>query len=117
MASNINFNGVDIGCHGWLEINTENEVEVHKIPRADGAIIRRKGGGLKTITVHAWKVFSTRAQKEQYMNALAGNLTSALATLIANGVSYTNCILQDVTDDSTHNNWAEFTLTFLKSGD
>jgi len=117
MPSNVNFNGVNIGCHAWLEINTENEVEVHKIPRADGAIIRRKGGGLKTLKVHAWQVWNTRAEVEQYMNSLAGNLSSGIGDLIVNGVTYSNCILQDVSSDANHNNFAQFTVTFLKSGD
>lgn len=115
--SNVTFNGVSIGDHGWVEIATSNEVEVHKIPRADGAIIRRRGGGLKTLTVHAWKKFDNRFEVETYFNGLAGTLSSAVSDLIVNGVTYSNCLLQNVSADSTHNNFARFSITFIKSGD
>jgi len=114
---NITFNGVGIGDHGWISINTANEVEVHKIPRADGAIIRRRGGGLKTITVHAWIKKDTRAEIETYFNQLPGILTSAVADLVVNGVTYSDCILQSVSPDSNHNDFNRFTITFIKSGD
>lgn len=115
--SNISFAGVGIGQHGWLKVNTANEVEVHKIPRADGSIIRRRGGGLKTLTVTAWIKTDNRFEIEEYFNDLAGNLTSAVADLIVNGETYSNCILQNVSPASTHLNAMSFTVTFLKSGD
>jgi hypothetical protein len=115
--ANITFNGVGIGDHGWVEISTTNEVEVHKIPRADGAILRRRGGGLKTLTVNAWIKRDKRSDVEKYFNELAGALTSDIADLIVNDVTYSNCLLQNIAADPVHNNWARFTVTFLKSGD
>ena len=115
--SNASFGGIGIGDHTWLEVRTANEVEVHKIPRADGSIIRRRGGGLKTLALHAWIKKSSRVEIETYFNQLAGTLTSAVADLIVNGVTYTDCILQSVSADPTHNNFSRYSLIFLKSGD
>lgn len=115
--ANATFNGINIGDHAWLEVNTVNTVEIHKIPRADGAIIRPKGGSLKTMRVHAWIVTSDRTTLEQYMNELAANFTSQIADLIVNGETYSNCILQDISPDSRHNKFSNFTVTFIKSGD
>jgi hypothetical protein len=115
--SNANFNGVSIGDHAWVNITTSNEVEVHKIPRADGAILRRRGGGLKNITVNAWINKGTRVEVEQYFNQLGGAFTSAVADLIVNGVTYSDCLLQNISQDAVHNKWSNFTVTFLKSGD
>ncbi|HUV84070.1 MAG TPA: hypothetical protein VMV86_00080 [Methanosarcinales archaeon] len=118
--ANASFNGIAIGDHAWVSISTSNELEVHKIPRADGAIIRRRGGGVKNITVNAWvkrtDVGEERADVEQYFDQLASAFGSGAATLIVNGVSYTNCFLQSVSQDETHNRWSRFTVTFLRSG-
>lgn len=114
--ANATFNGVQLGDHAWVEIDTTNEVEIHKIPRADGVIIRPKGGGVKTLLVHAWMVKTQRTDIEQYFNTLAANLTSAVANLIVNGVTYSNCIMRSVSPDSVHNKWATFTIVFIKSG-
>ena len=114
--SNSTFNGVMLGDHAWISVDTDNEVEIHKIPRADGAIIRRRGGGVKTITISGWIVKTTKTEIEQYFDSLAANLTSSIGTLIVNGISYTNCILQSVKPSTEHNRWATFTITFIKSG-
>lgn len=119
--ANATFAGIQIGDHAWLSINTENEVEVHKIPRADGAIIRRRGGGLKTLTVNAWilrtDVLEKRKDIEQYFDQLAGSFGSAVADLIVNGITYSNCIFKSISQDSIHNRWSRFTVTFIRSGD
>ena len=114
---NATFNGIVIGDHAWLVTETTNEVEIHKIPRADGAIIRPKGGGVKTMNVHAWKITNTRAELEQYLDELAGNFTSGLADLIINGETYSNCIFKSISPDSNHNKFTNFNIVFLKSGD
>ena len=118
---NATFNGIAIGDHAWVAINTENEIEVHKIPRADGAIIRRRGGGLKTITVNAWikktDLLETRSDVEQYFDQLAGAFGSGVADLIVNGETYSNCIFKSLSQDAVHNRWSNFTVTFFKSGD
>jgi hypothetical protein len=119
--ANATFNGVAIGDHAWISFNTTNEIEVHKIPRADGAIIRRRGGGLKTITVQAWmKQTDTgeyRKDVEQYFDQLAGAFGSGAADLIVNGVTYSNCFFTALLQDAVHNRWSRFTVTFLRSGD
>lgn len=114
--ANAFFNGIAIGDHAWASISTSNEIEVHKIPRADGAIIRRRGGGLKTIVVNAWIKKVDRKSLEQYFDQLASAFTSDVADLVVNTITYSNCIMTDISADSTHNNWANFTVTFLKSG-
>ena len=114
--ANATFNGVQLGDFGWVETSTENEVEVHKIPRADGSIIRRRGGGLKTIIYHGWIIKTVRKDVEQYFAELASNLTSAVATLTVDGISYNNCILKSISQGGIHNRWARFTITFLQSG-
>lgn len=111
------FNGIGIGDHAWLEVRTENEVEVHQIPRADGAIIRRRGGGIKNMVIHGWVVRNRRSEIEQYFDTLGGDLSSAVGDLIVNGKTYSNCILKSISPDSIHNRWARFTVTFFKSGD
>lgn len=118
---NASFNGVIIGDHAWVSINTANEIEVHKIPRADGAIIRRRGGGLKTLTVSAWilrtDALEDRSDIEQYFDQLASAFGSGVADLIVNGEIYSNCLFKTLTQDTIHNRWSRFTVTFLKSGD
>lgn len=119
--SNATFNGIAIGEHAWVSINTTNEVEVHKIPRADGVIIRRRGGGVKILTVHAWilrtAALETRSDIEQFFDQLAGAFGSDVADLIVSGETYTNCIFKSIAQDSIHNRWARFNVTFIKSGD
>jgi len=116
MLNNATFNGINLGDHAEVSIDTGNEVEIHKIPRADGAIIRRRGGGLKNLTVTGWIVKSTRAEIEQFFDQLAASLGSGLASLIINGETYTNCLLVSISPDTGHNRFADFTLSFIKSG-
>lgn len=118
---NATFNGIVIGDHAWVSISTENEVEIHKIPRADGVIIRRRGGGLKTLTVIGWikktANLETRSDIEQYFDQLAGAFGSDVSDLIVNGETYSNCIFKRISQDTIHNKWANFTIIFIKSGD
>jgi hypothetical protein len=118
---NATFNGIAIGDHAWASFSTENEVEIHQIPRADGAIIRRRGGGVKNITVNAWikktDDLEDRSDIEQYFDQLGGAFGSNLADLIVNGITYSDCIFKNISQDSIHNKWATFTVSFVKSGD
>ena len=109
------FNGIQLGTHAWVQINTEVEVEVHQIPRADGAIIRRRGGGVKTLTVNGWTVTTDKKTVEQYFDTLASNLTTAVGDLIVDGETYSDCILKSISPSGEHNSWATFTITFLQS--
>lgn len=115
--SNAFFNGVAIGDHVWVSISTENEVEVHKIPRADGCIIRRRGGGMKTMTVYGWVKKMRRQDLEDYLNSLAAAFGSGLADLVVNHNTYSNCIFKSISPDSDHSRWSRFTILFYKSGD
>ena len=94
--SNASFNGITIGDFCHLQVDTKNEVEIHKIPRADGAILRRRGGGLKTLTVYGWVKKLSRKDLESYINSLAASFGSGLATLIINNNTYSNCILESI---------------------
>lgn len=115
--ANASFNGINVGDHAWLEISTENEVEIHKIPRADGCIIRRRGGGLKTLTVHGWVKKMRRQDLEDYLNSLAAAFGSGLASLVINHNTYTNCILKSIEPGPEHHRWSRFSVVFYKSGD
>ena len=115
--SNSSFNGIQIGDYTHLQVDTENEVEVHKIPRADGAILRRRGGGLKTLTVHGWVKKTSRKALEEYINSLAGAFGSGLADLVVNGNTYSNCILKSISPGSDYYQWSRFSIVFYKSGD
>jgi len=113
---NSTFSGIQIGDFAHLETSTDNEVEIHKIPRADGAILRQRGGGLKTMTIHGWVKKLSRKQLELYLDNLGAAFGSALGTLIVNGNSYTNCIFKRISPDSDHFKWSRFTIIFYKSG-
>ena len=114
--SNGSFQGVSIGDYCWAEISQENEVEVHKIPRADGAILRRRGGGVKTITVHGWVKKTKRKDLEIYLNGLAAAFGSGLGDLVVNGNTYSNCIFKSISPGSEHYRWSRFSIVFIKSG-
>lgn len=114
--SNATFNGVALGDFAWLQVDTKNQVEIHIIPRADGSIVRRRGGGVKTMSVHGWIIRDSRTQIEQFFDELAANLSSAVADLIINNKTFSNCVLDNISPSSEHNRWARFTITFIKSG-
>lgn len=114
--ANANFNGVALGDHAWLQIDTINQVEIHIIPRADGVITRRRGGGIKNLTVHGWIIREGRKQIQEYFDQLAANLTSAETDLIVDGTTYSDCIMKSISQSSEHNAWARFTILFIKSG-
>lgn len=115
--SNGAFNSVIIGDYCHLEISTEHEIEIHKIPRADGSIIRRRGGGLKTMTVHGWVNKMRRQDLESYLNSLAAAFGSGLADLVINHNTYSNCIFKSISPGADHNTWSRFSIVFFKSGD
>ncbi len=115
--SNCHFNGITIGDYGWVEIAQENEVEIHKIPRADGSILRRRGGGLKTITVQGWVKKTSRQELETYINGLAAAFGSGLADLVVNHNTYSNCILKSISPGSDYYKWSRFSIVFYRSGD
>jgi len=114
--ANASFNGIALGDFAWVQIDTTNQVEVHIIPRADGSIVRRRGGGVKNLTINAWIIRSSRKQIQEYFDQLAANLTSAVADLIVDDTTFSNCVMQTISQSGEHNNWARFTIRFIKSG-
>ena len=114
--SNGVFNGVVLGDYCHLEIATENEVEIHKFPRADGAKLRRRGGGLKTMTVHGWVKKMRRQDLEIYLDGLADSFGSGLSDLVINNNTYSNCILKSILPGPEHHKWSRFSIVFYKSG-
>ena len=114
--SNASFNGVALGDHAWVQIDTTNQVEIHIIPRADGSIVRRKGGGVKNLIVHGWIVRNSRKKIQEFFDQIAVNLTSAVADLIVDDTTFSNCVMKSISQSSEHNNWARFTILFIKSG-
>jgi hypothetical protein len=115
--SNCYFNSVAIGDFGSMNVDTEQEIEIHKIPRADGAILRRRGGGLKTINIAGWVKKMSRQELETYIDGLAGAFGSGLADLVVNHNTYSNCILKSISPGSDYYKWSRFTIVFYRSGD
>lgn len=114
--SNVFFAGIACGDFGWLEVSQENEIEIHKIPRADGAILRRRGGSLKTLTVYGWVKKMSRRELETYIDALGAAFGSGLADLVVNGNTYSNCILKSISPGSDYYRWSRFSIVFYRSG-
>lgn len=118
MSNRITFNSIEIGDHAWAQIDFEGNVLKRNIPRAIGNVVyptETMGGGLRTITVHAWVIKETRAALETYMRDLPTNLGHALATLSIDGVDYTNCALESISTDGDNFSWAIFTCVFVQS--
>lgn len=114
--SNGSFNSIQLGDYTFLQVDTENEVEIHKIPRADGAILRRRGGSLKTLTVHGWVKKMSRRELETYIDSLGAAFGSGLANLVVNNNTYSNCILKSISPGSDYYRWSRFSIVFYRSG-
>lgn len=117
MTPNATFNSIDIGDFAWLEISFSNELEVRKIPRADGCIVRRRGGGEQILTVHAYVTKTTRANFEQYFKELPIFFGSGSHTLTVNGIDYTNTLFISVSPGGDYKNFTTFTVIFRRSGE
>jgi len=117
MTPNASYNSIDIGDFAWLEISYANVLEIKKIPRADGCIVRRRGGGEQTLTVHAYAVKTTRANFEQYFKALPTSFGSGSATLTVNGIDYTNTFFISTAPGGDYKNFTTFTVVFKRSAE
>ena len=115
--NNGTFNGILIGEHCWLEPSYNVELEVKKIPRADGCIVRRRGGGVQTLTVHAWITKNHRVDLESYLSQLATSFGTASANLIINGVTYSDTFFQSMSVGGDDHQWNYFTCTFIKNAE
>jgi len=117
MTPNAVFGTTDIGDFAWLEISFSNNLEIKKIPRADGCIVRRRGGGEQILTVHAYVTKTTRANFEQYFKGLPLSFGSGSATLTVNGIDYTNTFFVSVSPGGDYKNFTTFTAIFRRSGE
>jgi len=115
--SNGSFNGVNLGSFCHMNVDTELEIEIHKIPRADGAILRRRGGSVKTINISGWVKKMSRQELELYIDGLAASFGSGLADLVVNHNTYSNCILKSISPGSDYYKWSRFTIVLYRSGD
>lgn len=117
MTPNASFNSENIGDFAWLEISFSNNLEIKKIPRADGCIVRRRGGGEQTLTVHAYVTKTTRANFEQYFKGLPLLFGSGSSTLTVNGIDYTNTFFVSLSSGGDYKNFTSFTAIFRRSGE
>lgn len=117
MAINGYFNSIALGDHCFLEPGYDVELEIKKIPRADGCIVRRRGGGVQTLTVHAWVVKNSRVNIESYLAQLATSFGTAGANLVINGVTYSNTFFQDMSPGSDDHQWNYFSCSFVRNAE
>ena len=116
MAANGTFNGVDIGDYCWLIPSTQMPDTIVRIPRDQGIRQRNMGGGEQTLVVKAWVVKDTPAALASYFEALPRFFGTGLASLVVDGVTYTNCKLLSI--DPTDQYGAQvdyFNCVFRKS--
>jgi len=118
MASRVSFNGVTIGDYAWAVVGFSGNTSVRVIPRAKGVRIystEEMGGGYRTITVSAYVIKQSRKDLEEYFRTLPDLLGHEAATLVVEGVSYTNCVMTGINPESTYEKWNTFTVEFLQS--
>lgn len=115
MASNGTFKAIDIGDHCSIIVSYSRDVEMKEIPRANGVIIRNRGGGKQDIMVNAWVIKTTRQQIEDYCRALATSFGNTVGTLIINGTTYTNCYFIDMMPNAEDKRWNIFSLRFVRN--
>ena len=117
MTPNASFNAINIGDHAYLAPSHAVELEIKKIPRADGSIIRRRGGGVQTLTVHAWVTKTQRVDIESYLAQLAVSFGTAGANLIVNGVTYSNTFFNSLSAGGDDHQWNYFDVTCVRNDD
>lgn len=103
MASNILFNSVEIGDHATFSAASFLPDTTISLPRAQGIRQRDMGGGEMTITVKAWIVKTTPPLLAQYIEGLMRSFGTGLASLVADGVTYTNCKSLSVSPENKYN--------------
>ena len=115
----ITFNSIYLGDHAWVSVSYNGNVSTRVIPRAKGAVIydtKEMGGGILTITVHAWVIKDTRKELEKFFYDLEGNLGRAKATLDIEGyLTVTDAAIDSYEMSNTENqNHSKFTVTIIK---
>ena len=118
MASNGQFNSVDLGDYCWV-VNPDIQFRhvVHEIPRASGVIIQDMGGGLKILQVRVYKSSVDKPTFISYFIDLIEGFGSAAAALIVDSVNLGSfyckgASLQAVTQSSEY---GYHVITFMKS--
>ena len=115
----VTFNGVNLGDHAYVSPSYQGNVVQRIIPRASGARIydtKQMGGGIITLTVHAFVIKTTRKSLEQYFYNLQGNLGAAKASLVIEDWTLEDCSIESYSMENEGNeNFSKFTLTLTKS--
>jgi len=113
------YGGVQIGDYAFVDPSDTPNIIVEQIPRALGVVIKFLGGGEQTITLSGWVVnFKERVRKdlEEYFRDLPELLLAqSPASLIVNGVTYTNCFYNGFSPGGSGKHFDTFTVTFLRS--
>ena len=115
LISNGSFKGILIGDHCSAVINYNRDLEVKKIPRANGSIIRNTGGGIQSIAVGAWVIKDTRKDVEEYCTNIAISFGNISGDLIINDVTYSDCFFTSITPGGDDQHWNVFTLNFVRN--
>jgi len=114
----ITFNGVYLGDHAYASFSYQGNVTTKIIPRARGARLydtNEMGGGIVTVTIHAWVVKDTRKELEQYFYNLQGNLGRAKATIDIEGWEIEDAAIESFEMSNTENqNHSMFTVSIVK---
>jgi len=116
MSSNITFKGIGLGdyCNG-LEISYERSPRIVELPRTNGVRIYNQGGGIQTFNISGWVKKTTVKDAQDYLDSLEIALGNTSGTLIANGITYSNCFLTNFNFDSEDSFFRTFTCSFVKS--
>jgi len=116
MAANISYNSVDLGDYAWMTPSTVMPDTEVAIPRAQGIRQKDAGGGSMLVTIEAWVVKASNAALAQYYEALPRSFGTGLASLVADGVTYTNVKFLSLNPQGRYQAQVDyFTCTFKKS--
>ena len=115
MASNITYNGIDLGDYGFINIDYGRSSVTNPIPRAEGVIIFNMGGGTQTITANCWVIKDTPELASIFLEQLPVLLGGGPADLVVDGVTYSNTFLEGFSPDSQDSRGRNFSITFVRS--
>ncbi len=108
-----------IGDYAYVDPSDTPLVTIENIPRALGVVIKFLGGGEQVLTMNGWIInFAGRRRKEleEFFRDLAGNLLNqSPASLVVNGVTYTNCFYNGFSMGGSGHHFDTFVVSFLRS--
>jgi len=114
----ITFNSVYLGDHAYASFEYQGNVNTRIIPRAAGARMydtNEMGGGIMTITLHAWVIKDTRKELEQYFYNLQGNLGREKAIIDIDSWEIADAAIEQYSMENTGNeSHSRFTVTLTK---